>query len=452
MLLFIFLPAQQALLQFCVSIHLMLLFIAGIRQQDPECHLVSIHLMLLFIPSGRFHDLHLRCFNTSHVTLYRHHQEAAQSPHAVSIHLMLLFINVQNTATQIANCFNTSHVTLYLSFLYKHSATHCFNTSHVTLYQRKYGEMSRRIEFQYISCYSLSDLREKQRKRIFVSIHLMLLFIVYQSELPHWPDLVSIHLMLLFIGKSLFVFPTLNGFNTSHVTLYPSFATGRACGSAVSIHLMLLFIKYEQVAKWLEERFNTSHVTLYLVFAIDVLSFPLVSIHLMLLFIVIIWNLRLHPYQVSIHLMLLFIPRFIGFSSSNSFYNTAKYKGLQDFYQPTSHFLFTQSKPGIPTYFQYFSFFYENPPGNFYNFSFNLLREFPCHVFTLTGEFFYYKIKSSPLSFFPFPSTSSPNTLSFINFIIHTKSSSLSITRFSSFLNCMNFDGVMSPLKTDFWK
>ena len=156
--------------------------------------------------------------------------------------------------------------------------------------------------------------------------------------------------------------------------------------------------------------------------------------------------------EVSIHLMLLFIPRFIGFSSSNSFYNTAKYKGLQDFYQPTSHFLFTQSKPGIPPYFQYFSFFYENPPGNFYNFSFNLLKEVPCHVFTLTGEFFYYKIKSSPLSFFPFPSTSSPNTLSFINFIIHTKSSSLSITRFSSFLNCMNFDGVMSPLKTDFWK
>lgn len=95
-------------------------------------------------------------------------------------------------------------------------------------------------------------------------------------------------------------------------------------------------------------------------------------------------------------------PRFIGFSSSNSFYNTAKYKGLQDFYQPTSHFLFTQSKPGIPPYFQYFSFFCENPPGNFYNFSFNLLKEFPCHVFTLTGEFFYYKIKSSPLSFFHF--------------------------------------------------
>ena len=224
--------------------------------------------------------------------------------------------------------------------------------------------------------------------------------------------------------------------------------------------------------KKVEESFNTSHVTLYL--AVDFSAFDkkvfqyiscyslsgnpekanvriMVSIHLMLLFIH-LSSTFLTSGSVSIHLMLLFIPRFIGFSSSNSFYNTAKYKGLQDFYQSTSHFLFTQSKPGIPPYFQYFSFFYENPPGNFYNFSFNLLKEFPCHVFTLTGEFFYYKLKSSPLSFFPFPSTSSPNTLSFINFIIHTKSSSLSITRFSSFLNCMNFDGVMSPLKTDFWK
>ena len=84
-----------------------------------------------------------------------------------------------------------------------------------------------------------------------------------------------------------------------------------------------------------EPGFNTSHVTLYR------LGTARAGL----------WK------PVSIHLMLLFIPRFIGFSSSNSFYNTAKYKGLQDFYQPTSHFLFTQSKPGIPPYFQYFSFF-----------------------------------------------------------------------------------------------
>ena len=46
--------------------------------------------------------------------------------------------------------------------------------------------------------------------------------------------------------------------------------------------------------------------------------------------------------------------------------------------------------------------------------------------------------------------TSSPNTLSFINFIIHIKSSSSSITLLSSFLSFINFDGVISPLKTDF--
>ena len=83
-----------------------------------------------------------------------------------------------------------------------------------------------------------------------------------------------------------------------------------------------------------------------------------------------IWN-------VSIHLMLLFIPRFIGFSSSNSFYNTAKYKGLQDFYQPTSHFLFTQSKPGIPPYFQYFSFFMKIRLVIFITFHLTYLRNSP---------------------------------------------------------------------------
>ena len=83
--------------------------------------------------------------------------------------------------------------------------------------------------------------------------------------------------MLLFIAGDIAIVPVLNGFNTSHVTLYLDWLTIQEYGKYVSIHLMLLFI-----------------------------------------------------------------PRFIGFSSSNSFYNTAKYKGLQDFYQPIYHFLFTQ--------------------------------------------------------------------------------------------------------------
>ena len=264
---------------------------------------------------------------------------------------------------------------------------HSFNTSHVTLYRVSAETSEYCIKFQYISCYSLSVKH----------------FNCF-NELSKFQYISCYSLSIEEIGKQLGMKPF------QYISCYS-----------------LSWMSKSELLSML--RFNTSHVTLY--------------------------RRELWLFQsslpVSIHLMLLFIPRFIGFSSSNSFYNTAKYKGLQDFYQPTSHFLFIQSKPGIPPYFQYFSFFYENLPGNFYNFSFNLLREFPCHVFTLTGEFFYYKIKSSPLSFFPFPSTSSPNTLSFINFIIHTKSSSLSITRFSSFLNCMNFDGVMSPLKTDFW-
>ena len=89
----------------------------------------------------------------------------------------------------------------------------------------------------------------------------------------------------------------LKGFNTSHVTLY---------------------LKTNRKMSMLK-RFNTSHVTLYRVYR----------------------KVETTSSGVSIHLMLLFIPRFIGFSSSNSFYNTAKYKGLQDFYQPTYHFLFT---------------------------------------------------------------------------------------------------------------
>ena len=285
-----------------------------------------------------------------------------------------------------------------------------FNTSHVTLYQitRYLKQLIKR--FQYISCYSLSR-------------YLVLVLL-------SWKRFNTSH-VTLYQAKMEALFTNVTRFNTSHVTLYlQNVDYGKMAKGFQYISCYSLSSQYPEgqvgICAWFQ------YISCYS------LSRPVYD--------------TIVREMVSIHLMLLFIPRFIGFSSSNSFYNTAKYKGLQDFYQPTSHFLFTQSKPGIPPYFQYFSFFYENPPGNFYNFSFNLLREFPCHVFTLTGEFFYYKIKSSPLSFFPFPSTSSPNTLSFINFIIHTKSSSLSITRFSSFLNCMNFDGVMSPLKTDFWK
>ena len=96
-------------------------------------------------------------FNTSHVTLYQAKMEA-------------LFTNVTR--------FNTSHVTLYLQnvdygkmakgFQYIScyslsevvilvgSFLSSFNTSHVTLYLGHEQTGSFALRFQYISCYSLS--------------------------------------------------------------------------------------------------------------------------------------------------------------------------------------------------------------------------------------------------------------------------------------------------------
>ena len=170
--------------------------------------------------------------------------------------------------------------------------------------------------------------------------------------------------MLLFIGiRSLFALVN-KRFNTSHVTLYRIWSAQRRCAAEVSIHLMLLFIKDIQ-----NRSGQATLVSIHLMLLFIMMEYQYcmqecnVSIHLMLLFIMQLtlilckilrfqyiscyslsysWRRSHHTGRyVSIHLMLLFIPHFIGFSSSNSFYNTAKYKGLQDFYQPTYHFLFT---------------------------------------------------------------------------------------------------------------
>ena len=75
-------------------------------------------------------------------------------------------------------------------------------------------------EFQYISCYSLSLMFKNSNGDNYVSIHLMLLFILIgpQETIPFMP--VSIHLMLLFILGQKTTDRTDGCFNTSHVTLY----------------------------------------------------------------------------------------------------------------------------------------------------------------------------------------------------------------------------------------
>ena len=55
--------------------------------------------------------------------------------------------------------------------------TKCFNTSHVTLYRQSISLLHLYLKFQYISCYSLSIIETLWNVKKFVSIHLMLLFI-----------------------------------------------------------------------------------------------------------------------------------------------------------------------------------------------------------------------------------------------------------------------------------
>ena len=183
-----------------------------------------------------------------------------------------------------------------------------FNTSHVTLYPPiiiPAWNIINSFNTSHVTLYRKKKRIEKRGK--LVSIHLMLLFIrcriCRRAKSVH----VSIHLMLLFI----------------------IWAVWRLrYQRTVSIHLMLLFINESDRMKHMWDRFNTSHVTLYLevhdkqkhcrtfqYISCYSLSGGLdksakghtVSIHLMLLFITSVWFQTLILEWVSIHLMLLFI-------------------------------------------------------------------------------------------------------------------------------------------------
>ena len=161
---------------------------------------------------------------------------------------MLLFIIIPASfAPRFVN-FNTSHVTVYhKGTQLRKEQTKNFNTSHVTVYRRHTGNDHPVSEFQYISCYCLSVVQHLFDCFFFISIHLMLLFIL----LPHLPHvflrIISIHLMLLFILVLPQGSPFVLHFNTSHVTVYHG-----AQSNIVSIHA----------------DFNTSHVTVYRLFNI----------------------------------------------------------------------------------------------------------------------------------------------------------------------------------------
>ena len=75
-------------------------------------------------------------FNTSHVVVY-------------PVRLVLYHLR--------SRCFNTSHVVVYQLFhLLMQTKIQCFNTSHVVVYRRIESRTNHYVEFQYISCCSLS--------------------------------------------------------------------------------------------------------------------------------------------------------------------------------------------------------------------------------------------------------------------------------------------------------
>ena len=215
---------QQYLLNKDVSIHLMLQFINHIHRYFRFPMFVSIHLMLQFIEFYLCIASNHFCFNTSHVVVYRR----------LAVCQCLLFLS-----------FNTSHVVVYL----QHSTSR-----------------PDKIQFQYISCCSLSNFRKKWAVTIsqfqYISCCSLSLnpsftppinlcfntsHVVVYHETGHnmkgWLIIVSIHLMLQFIS-GFFCRTTSKdiSFNTSHVVVYPFSPAHKPHKISVSIHLMLQFI------------------------------------------------------------------------------------------------------------------------------------------------------------------------------------------------------------------
>ena len=118
-----------------------------------------------------------------------------------------------------------------------------FNTSHVTVYLVRYIFLNGSLIFQYISCYGLSRWEPYVSRKMGISIHLMLRFIISNNSHHRGSKSISIHLMLRFILRRLLANRLEKfHFNTSHVTVYQKIR----CRPIPEICY-----------------FNTSHVTVY---------------------------------------------------------------------------------------------------------------------------------------------------------------------------------------------
>ena len=291
MLLFILLVVYQVKKKGNVSIHLMLLFI-GIKNKI-KSYITSFNTshVTLYHNSAEYHVpgdsfQYISCyslsistffwmrsrtrFNTSHVTLYR--SDRCRKPRDFNEfqYISCYSLSLSRISPTVSPaCFNTSHVTLYpeggdLAFI----ITARFNTSHVTLYPGAALQIFL-LSFVSIHLMLLFILKKLLFHQCFtiVSIHLMLLFIESTFFLSSHYNQVSIHLMLLFIRLPCFHLHIRACFNTSHVTLYRTtvyFTVMPYLGFNTS-HVTL-YLHSIRIPKFLYLRFNTSHVTLYLIF------------------------------------------------------------------------------------------------------------------------------------------------------------------------------------------
>ena len=96
-----------------------------------------------------------------------------------------------------------------------------------------------------------------------ISIHLMLLFICHSNITGNLYSNISIHLMLLFIG--LFNLATKGCDSFQYISCYclSLFIYCIPLPFLISIHLMLLFIQIQNPNRRNGTYFNTSHVTVY---------------------------------------------------------------------------------------------------------------------------------------------------------------------------------------------
>ena len=159
--------------------------------QNISCYCLSIIRKILHIWS--------RDFKTSHVIVYLISSRLVPNSITISKHLMLLFIFLISLINLVFPNFKTSHVIVYLYLLNtKHFLELHFKTSHVIVYPVITLAGFGSVVFQNISCYCLSKSRSKRGGVIWISKHLMLLFIFVVSVL---------------------ICPTLY-FKTSHVIVY----------------------------------------------------------------------------------------------------------------------------------------------------------------------------------------------------------------------------------------